>query len=138
MVKNVDWQQSELFEVYQLSMQTKAHIGKMIQENARMRAEAKKEAENIDEGDPDAEHGSQPSASKSKKNKESKNDLKKDLKKDSKKEAKKGGRESQLSVKELIERDHTSQKELCDQPRHIFSDLELDYYIGLIKKHASE
>ena len=42
-----------------------------------------------------------------------------------------------MSVKELIEKDHDEQKSLCNQPRHIFTDLELDYYIGLITKHVA-
>ena len=42
------------------------------------------------------------------------------------------GRESQTS---LIE-EQKKQKDLTNQPRHIFTDLELDYYITLIKKQT--
>ena len=36
LIKNVDWAKSELYDVFLHSVQTKSHIGKMIQENAKI------------------------------------------------------------------------------------------------------
>ena len=117
-IKNVDWQETELFEVFQMAQKTKTAIAKLIQDNAKFNAKHKKEGEADVNADPDAVAGSYNDSCM--KSKRSKRDG--------------APNDTQRSIAE----DQLKQKELTNQPRNIYTNLELDYYIGLIEKKAEK